>query len=70
MAGQHVAAATEAARRGLATARSDLAGVLPPEALEATVSMYERELARLGETRRAVELVDAALRGERYVPRL
>lgn len=66
----HVASAVEAARRGLATARADLRGLVPPEAVDAAVAAYEREGARLTATARAVELVGAALRGDRWVPRL
>lgn len=66
----HVRAGITAARDGLATVRSDLAGVVPPEVVEAAVAAYEREGARLTTTARGVELVQAALRGVRYVPRL
>ena len=40
------------------------------QAIEATVGAYEREGARLARTVAAVALVEAALRGERWVPRL
>jgi hypothetical protein len=66
----HVAAGVAAARDGLATARADLAGLVPPEAIEAAIAAYEREGARLAAAARAVEVVAAALRGERWVPRL
>ncbi|RKS77641.1 hypothetical protein CLV35_1335 [Motilibacter peucedani] len=66
----HVEAAVEGARRGLAHAREDLRDVVPPEALEAAVQAYEREGARLLATGRAVLLVEQALRGGRFVPRL
>jgi hypothetical protein len=69
-AAEHVRAGIAAARGGLATVRSDLRGLVPPEAVEAAVAAYEREGARLGAAARAVELVQAALRGQRYVPRL
>ena len=69
-AAMHVGAGIEAARRGLATVREDLRSVVPPEALEAAVVAYEREGARLVATSRAVALVEQALRGERFVPRL
>ena len=69
-AAQHVAAGIRAAADGLATARSDLAGVVPPEAVEAAVAAYEREGARLATASRAVDAVAGALRGERWVPRL
>src|SRR3954451_10530057 len=47
LAREHCLAGAEAARRGLATVRADLAGLVPPEAVEAVVSAYEREGARL-----------------------
>jgi len=66
----HLEAAVEAARRGLATVRADLRDVVPPEAVAAAVAAYEREGARLAVLRRQVGLVDHALRGHRFVPRL
>ncbi len=66
----HVESAVEAARAGLRTVRRDLRDVVPPEVVEAAVGAYDREGRRLVATGRAVALVDAALRGERYVPRL
>jgi hypothetical protein len=69
-AAEHVQAGIAAARAGLATVRAELRDLVPPEAVEAAVAAYEREGARLVSTGRAVALVEAALRGERYVPRL
>jgi hypothetical protein len=66
----HVESAVEAARAGLRTVRADLRGVVPPEALDAAIAAYEREGRRLVHTGRQIALVDAALRGERHVPRL
>ncbi|BEP16245.1 hypothetical protein acdb102_45560 [Acidothermaceae bacterium B102] len=70
LAREHCQVGVEAARRGRATVRADLAGAVPPEAIEATVGAYEREGARLVRAVAAVALVEAALRGERWVPRL
>ena len=70
LAREHCLAGVEAARRGLATVRADLAGAVPPEAVEATVSAYEREGARLTRAAAAVALVEDALAGKRWVPRL
>ena len=39
----HVASGVAAARDGMATARADLRGVVPPEAVEAAIAAYERE---------------------------
>ena len=69
-AADHVAAAQEAAKHGLATARSELRGVVPPEAVDAAVAAYEREAHRLIGVARAVELVSEALTGRRFVQRL
>ncbi|MDX6285310.1 MAG: hypothetical protein QOG53_795 [Frankiales bacterium] len=66
----HVAAAQEAARAGLGTARAELRDAVPPEAVESAVAAYERESHRLVGTARAVALVEEALRGRRFVPRL
>ncbi len=66
----HVASAVDAARAGLRTVRADLRGVVAPEVIEAAVAAYDREGRRLVAAGRQVALVDAALRGERHVPRL
>ena len=70
MAGEQVAASLEAARAGWRTLRADLHDDLPPEAVEAAMQAYEREGRRLAEAGRAVAVVLAALRGQRWVPRL
>ena len=69
-AGGHVGSAVEAARDGIRTARAELHGVVPPEVVDAAIAAYEREGRRLLVVGRQVALVDAALRGERHVPRL
>jgi hypothetical protein len=66
----HVAAGLEAARAGWRTVRVDLSDQLPADAMEAAVTAYEREGARLAAAARGIEVVAAALRGERWVPRL
>ena len=66
----HVAAMVQAARDGIRTSRADLRGVVPGEVVEAAIAAYEREGRRLVQVGRQVALVDAALRGERHVPRL
>ena len=66
----HVRSAVDAARDGIRTARAELRDVVPPEAVEAAIAAYEREGRRLVTTGRQIGLVDAALRGERHVPRL
>jgi hypothetical protein len=66
----HVEAAVDAARQGLRTLRADLRGVVPPEVVEAAIGAYDREGRRLVQTGRQVAMVESALRGERWVPRL
>ncbi|MGI8529636.1 MAG: hypothetical protein ACR2KO_09185 [Geodermatophilaceae bacterium] len=69
-AADHVGAGLEAARGGWRTLRAELADTLPPEAIEAAMSAYEREGSRLAEAQRGVRLVAVALVGHRWVPRL
>ncbi len=70
LAALHVEAGVHAGRRALATARSDLADDLTPGAMTELLEAVEAEEARLVAARRAVGLVEEALRGHRYVPRL
>ncbi len=69
-AGGHLGSAVQAAREGLRTLRADLAEVVPPDVVETALGVYDREGRRLVRTGRQVALVEAALRGERWVPRL
>jgi hypothetical protein len=69
-AAHHVEAAVQAARDGLRTVRAELAALVPPDVVEAAIAAYDREGRRLVATGRQVEMVSAALRGERWVPRL
>ncbi|MDX6552430.1 MAG: hypothetical protein QOH74_918 [Gaiellales bacterium] len=69
-AAQHVAAGVQAARNGLRTVRAELDGLVDAEVIEAAIAAYDREGRRLATAGRQVELVAAALRGERWVPRL
>ena len=66
----HVRAGIEAARAGLATARAELRDLVPPEVVEAALAAHQREGARLTAVARELALVEAALRGRRWVPRL
>lgn len=68
--GHHVEASARGARDAVAAARADLRDVVDPPTVEALVEVLEQERARLMAAGRAVRLVAAALRGERYVPRL
>lgn len=66
----HVEACQAAVRRGLSEARSELRDVTDQDTLEAAVQTWHAEAARLMAERRAVGLVEEALRGRRYVARL
>jgi hypothetical protein len=66
----HTDAALEAARRALGEVRTSLRDVVAPETVEQAVQAWERETARLVARRRAVDLVEQALRGRRFRPRL
>jgi hypothetical protein len=66
----HVEASIQAAQRGISEARVSLREVLPTEAVEGAVAMWEREGARLLKVRRAVGLLEEAFRGRRFRARL
>ncbi|NYD41649.1 hypothetical protein [Nocardioides panaciterrulae] len=66
----HVEACQAAVRRGLSEARADLRDVAMPDVVEAAVQTWLAEDARLSGVRRAVGLVEEALRGRRFVARL
>lgn len=66
----HVEASQAACERGLSRARADLAQVAEAGVVEAAVQAWHAESARLSGVRRAVGLVEEALRGRRFVARL
>ena len=66
----HVEACQAAVRRGLSEARSALRDVADLAAVDAAVEAWQAESARLLAERRAVGLVEEALRGRRFVARL
>jgi hypothetical protein len=70
MARYHSKACVEGAREGYRTARTELASVLPAHAVETVLAAYRKEGARLAETARAVDLVERALRGEVFTPKM
>src|SRR5271167_1333967 len=70
MARYHAKASVEGAREGYRTARTELAGALPPHAIDTVLAAYRKEGARLAATARAVGLVERALRGEVFSPRM
>jgi len=66
----HVEACQAAVRQGLSEARSELRDVADLDTVEAAVQTWHAESARLLAVRRAVGLVEEALRGRRFVARL
>jgi len=70
MARYHSKACVEGARQGYRTARTELADVLPPHAIDTVLAAYRKEGARLAATAQAVDLVERALRGEVFTPKM
>ena len=70
LAGHHVGAQAAAQQRAVATLRTDLADAVDPGVVERTLVALDHEQARLLAAARAVALLEDALRGRRYVPRL
>jgi hypothetical protein len=70
LARYHSKACVEGARQGYRTARMELAGVLPPHAIDTVLAAYRKEGARLAATAEAVDLVERALRGEVFTPKM
>jgi len=66
----HVEAGQAACRRGLSEARTELRDVADAATVDAAVETWHAEAARLLAERRAVGLVEEALRGRRFVARL
>jgi hypothetical protein len=66
----HVEACQAAVRRGLSEARAALRDVADGNTVEAALEAWQAEAARLLAERRAVGLVEEALRGRRFVARL
>ena len=66
----HVEACQAAVRRGLSEARGVLGEVADHDTVERAVEAWQAESARLLADRRAVGLVEEALRGKRFVARL
>jgi hypothetical protein len=68
MARYHAKACVEGARQGYRTARTELAGTLPPHAIDTVLAAYRKEGARLAVVASAVDLIERALRGEVFTP--
>jgi hypothetical protein len=63
-------ACVEGARQGYRTARDELGVALPPHAVDGVLAAYRVEGFKLAATARSVELIERAIRGEGFPPRL
>lgn len=70
LAAQHVDASRAAMARALGRVRAELADDLPPPALDEVMTTLEQEQARLLAAARGVGLLEQALRGHRFIPRM
>lgn len=68
LASRQAAASLEATRDAWRTLRRDVGRTLPPEVVEAAMSAYELQGARLAAQVRQVHAVAEALAGRRWVP--
>lgn len=69
-AAQFVESQVRASAEGLPELRTGLADHVLPEVVQAAVDAWTTEAARLARLRREVGMVEAALRGKVFVPRL
>jgi len=70
LARRHLAACVEGARQGYRTARTELGDVLPVSGVDAVLAAYRSEGHRLVTAARAADLVERALRGQEFTPKL
>lgn len=70
LAARHVEASLEGIARATASLRDDLRGLVPAAVVEEALAALDTERARLLRTQHGVALVEQALAGRRYVPRL
>ena len=70
MARHHTDACVQGARQGYRTARTELSDTIPPHAVDALLTAYRREGTRLAATSKAVSLVERALHGEIFSPKI
>lgn len=66
----HIEGMQAASRRGLSEGRTALREVAEPDVIARSLATWELEIARLVGVRRAVGLVEDALRGRRFRERL
>ena len=69
-AARFIEAQSSAALEGLAEIRVSLRGELPGEVIDAAAEAWQEQQAKLARTARAVGLVEQALRGQVFIPRL
>jgi hypothetical protein len=70
MARQHGHACVEGARRSHRTARAELGVALPPHAVDGVLAACKKEGFALAATACSVELVERAIQGETFSPKL
>ncbi len=70
LAARHVAAQQAGVATAVAQLRGDLAGFVPGPVVTEGIQVLETERTRLASTAHAVMLVERALRGQDFVPRL
>lgn len=69
-AAQFVESQLHASRIGLMEARADLGNYVPPQVVEAAIEAWQQQAAHLVRVRRAVALVEEALRGKVFIRKL
>jgi hypothetical protein len=69
-AAHFVAGQCRSSQEGLAEIRTSLQRLVTPDVVEAAAQAWLEQAARLARTRRAVTLVEEALRGHVFTPRL
>jgi hypothetical protein len=69
-AAHFVAGQCRSSQEGLAEIRTSLQRLVTPDVVEAAAQVWLEQAARLARTRRAVTLVEEALRGHVFTPRL
>ena len=70
VARHHAQVCVEGARRCYRTARAELEVSLPPHAVDGALAAYRKEGLALAATARSVELVERAVRGQMFAPKL
>ena len=70
IARHQISGAVQGARQGYRTTRTELGEFAPPHVIDAALRACRAEGQRLAATANAVNLVERALRGETFIPRL